>query len=161
MEKVNSLVNRISRTLDIIAGLCIASVMALVVINVLLRALFKHPILGTYELVCFLTAIAIGLALASCAVQNGHIAVGLLVDRLPCRAQAIIDSLVNAAAFGFWIMAAWHIGLYAKSMMINGVVSSTTLIPLSPVIYLVAIGVLGLCLVLLVRLVDSLKKAVE
>lgn len=161
MDKVSDLVTRISRFLDRLAGLCLVSVMVLVVGNILLRALFKSPIMGAYELVGLLTAIAIGLALASCAVQNGHIAVGIVVDRLPCRWQSIIDALVNVAAMGFWAVIAWHISKYAYTMDINGVVTSTTQIPLSPVIYLVALGVAGLCLVLLIRFIDSLRKAVS
>lgn len=160
MEKANNLVTRISKALDLLAGLSFFSVMALVVVNILLRVLFKSPILGAYELVGFLTAIGIGLALASCAVQNGHIAVDLLVNRLPCRVQGVIDSLTNVAALGFWALAAWHIAKYAQTMTASGVVASTTQVPLSPVIYLVSLGVSGLCLVLLVKLADSLKKAV-
>lgn len=161
MDKVSDLVARVSRFLDRLAGLCLVSVMALVVGNILLRALFKSPITGTYELVSLLTAIVVGLALASCAVQNGHIAVGIVVDQLPCRWQSIFDALVNVAAMSFWAVIAWHISKYAYIMDISGVVASTTQIPLSPIIYLVALGVAGLCLVLLVRFVDSLRKAVS
>ncbi|NPV93270.1 MAG: TRAP transporter small permease [Firmicutes bacterium] len=160
MEKANSIINRISRILDVMAGIALFSVMALVVANVLLRALFRSPILGTFELVCFLTAIGIGLALASCAVQNGHIAVDLLVNRFPCRAQGVIDSLTNGAALVFWMVVAWFIAEQARIMSASGEVSSTTQLPLSPVVYLISLGIFVLGLVLLFKTIESLKKAV-
>jgi TRAP-type C4-dicarboxylate transport system permease small subunit len=160
MEKVTGLVTRISRLLDQLAGLCFVLVMSLVVMNILLRVLFKTPILGAYEIVGYLTAIGIGLALASCAVQNGHIAVDLVINRLPCKLQATIDTLMNLIAFCFWGLAAWHLGKYAQEMTVSKVVAATTRIPLYPIIYLIALSVLGLCLVLMVKMFNSFKKAV-
>lgn len=158
MKVFSGLVTEFSKLLDKLAGFCMVLLMLLVVSNVVLRAVFKSPILGTYEYVGFLTAVMIGLALAYCAVQNGHIAIGLMVDRLCCRTQAGVDIMVNATALGFWGLAAWYIARYAGSMTASGVVSPTTQTPFYPFVYLVAFGLLALCLVLMVRLVESVKK---
>ena len=158
MKVFSGLVTEFSKLLDKLAGFCMVLLMLLVVSNVVLRAVFKSPILGSYEYVGFLTAVMIGLALAYCAVQNGHIAIGLMVDRLCCRTQAGVDIMVNATALGFWGLVAWYIAKYAGSMTSSGVVSPTTQTPFYPFVYLVAFGLLALCLVLLVQLVDSLKK---
>jgi len=157
---LTDLVTGLSRLLDRLAGLCMVAMMLLVVANVLLRALFKRPILGTYEYVGFLAAAVIGLSLAYCAVQNGHIAVSFVVDRLSPRMQAIVDIIVNALALCFWSLSTWHVGKYAYSISVNGVVSSTTQTPLYYFVYLVAFGLSVLCLVLLVKVVESIKKAV-
>ncbi len=159
MKQLSGLVAWLCRLLDRIAAFCIVSIMVLVVANVLLRAVFNHPILGTYEYVGFLTAVAIGLALASCALQNGHIAVSFVVDRFSCRVQAIVEIITNIFALCFWGLSAWYIGKYAHSMSVNGVVSPTTQTPFYPFVYFVSFGLLALCLVLLVRLLDSIKKA--
>ena len=138
MKVFSGLVTEFSKLLDKLAGFCMVLLMLLVVSNVVLRAVFKSPILGTYEYVGFLTAVMIGLALAYCAVQNGHIAIGLMVDRLCCRTQAGVDIMVNATALGFWGLAAWYIARYAGSMTASGVVSPTTQTPFYPFVYLVA-----------------------
>lgn len=158
MEKFTGLVTGLSRIFDKIAGLCMVSVMVLVVSNILLRVLFKNPILGTYEYVVFLTVATIGLSLANCAVQNGHIAVSFVVDRLPIKIQVVVDLIMNAAALFFWSLCVWQVGVYAKKMAESGVVSPTSQIPLYPFIYLVAFGLLALCLVLLVRTAESIQK---
>jgi len=159
MKKFTGLVTRLSRTLNNIAGFCMVFVMALIVVNILLRVLFKHPILGTYEYVVFSTAVMIGLTLAYCATQNGHLAVDFIVERLPLKVQAVTDTLMNIAALLFWVACFWQTCKYAQTMSVSGVVSPTTQTPLAPFIYLVALGLLALSLVLLVKAIESMQKA--
>ena len=151
-------VKSLSQWLDRIAGLCLAGIMVLVVANIILRAIFNSPILGTIDYVGFLAALAIGLALAYCAVQNAHIAVDFVVERLPHKLQAIVDSLINIIALGFWGLVSWKMFEYARSLAASGVVSPTTQTPFHPFVYLVSLGLFVLCLVLLVRLIDSIKR---
>lgn len=157
-NQLAGMVTGLSRLLDKIAGFCLVAVMALVVSNIILRVLFNRPILGTVEYVGFLTAMAIGLSLAYCAVQNAHIAVNFVVDKFPVKLQAAVDTVMNLAALGFWSLAAWHIWEYAQSLAASGVVSPTTQTPYYPFVYVVSLGLSALCLVLMVRLVDSLKR---
>jgi TRAP-type C4-dicarboxylate transport system permease small subunit len=119
---------------------------------------FDHPILGTYELVGFITAMAVGLALAYCAFQDAHIAVGFIIDRLPQRVQSIIDTVVHGVSFIFWASAVWYFGKFAQAMKIKGLVSPSAEIPVYPFIYLVALGLSGLCLVLLFKFLVSFRE---
>jgi TRAP-type C4-dicarboxylate transport system permease small subunit len=155
ITKFNVLTEKICKQLDKAAGLCIAAVMFLVVANILLREIFSRPILGTYELVGLLTALGIGLALAHCAWQQGHIAVGFVMDRLPLKLQAGFDLLTNLLTLGFWSLTAWQLCRYAASMAANGVVSATARIPVYPVLYLLALGFLVLVLVQVVRVTEA------
>lgn len=155
MKKCSVFMGVLSRRLDYLAGSFIVGVMVLVVVNILLRTIFKISILGTYELVGFLTAAGVSLALAQCAFQNGHIAVDFLVKRFSLKVQFTIDNLTNILALVFWSLSFWHLIKYAHAMAASGVVSATARIPVYPVIYLVALGLFGLCLVILSRSVDS------
>jgi TRAP-type C4-dicarboxylate transport system permease small subunit len=157
-KKYNGFVAGLSQFLDQIAGLSLVAVMLVVVGNVLMRALFKHPILGTYDYVGFLTATAIGLALAHCALQNAHIAVDFVVERLPRKTRALIDTATNSVAITFWGFALWNLAIYAGTMKANGIVAATSQLPVSPFIYLVAFGLFSLCLVLLSHLGESLRR---
>jgi TRAP-type C4-dicarboxylate transport system permease small subunit len=156
MKQLTNFVTSLSRHLDKIAGLCVIGTMLLVVANILLRTLFSKPILGSYEIVSYLTALAIGFALAHCAVQSGHIAVGIIVDRLSKSLQAVIDSAINLTALVFWSLCVWHLVKFAQTTAKSGLVSPTAQIPVAPVIYLVALGVASLCFIILVRGLDSL-----
>jgi len=156
LEKI---VNLFAREMDRVAQWAAVVLMALVVTNIVLRFAWR-PLLGTYEFVSFLSAVVISFALAHCAVQRGHIAVTLIVDRLPPRGQAIVDVIINAVSIIFFGLTVWQISLYATDMVISGEVSPTTKTPFYPFVYGVALGFLALCLVLLVDLLKSINRAV-
>ena len=160
MAYLERAIHRLARELDRIAQWALVAMMALIVINIILRFTWR-PILGVYEFVSFLGAVVISFALAYCAVQRGHIAVNLLVDQLPPRTQAIIDIAVNSIIITFFSLATWQVVLYATDILLSGEVSPTTMTPFYPFVYGVAIGFLVLCLVLLVDLSKSILKAVR
>jgi|LFRM01.1.fsa_nt_gb TRAP-type C4-dicarboxylate transport system permease small subunit len=160
MAIFTSFVNKLSRFLDKLAGLFLSAMVLLMVANIVLRELFHKPFLGTYELVSLFSAALIGLALAYCAVQNGHIAVTIVTDRLPRIPKALVESAVNIIGFCFWGVTSWQVIEYGRSLMESGVVSPTTQIPFYPFVFLVAFGIFNLCLVLLIHSAQSLKKVV-
>ncbi|HOP68912.1 MAG TPA: TRAP transporter small permease [Bacillota bacterium] len=147
----------VTRAADYIAGFLLLLVMGLVVANVALRVLFNGSILGTYEMVGYLTAASIGLALASCAVQNGHLAIELIVHRLPPRARKLIGPLFSLPAALFLLVAAYQLGRYGQRVALSGEVAPTTGFPFHPFIYLVAFGFFILGLVELVKAWPSVK----
>lgn len=161
LKRCESIVCRISKLFDILAGWGIVAVMALTVSNILLRLLIKSPILGTYEYVGFLTAVAIGFSLAYCAVQNGHIAVSFVLERFSPIIQAGVDVITGFIAFIFLSLSTWHMGKYAYSMIVSGEVSPTTKTIFYPFIYLVAVGLFMLSLVVLIRLAGFMKRGVK
>lgn len=157
MKHLAGVVKGVSSILDKLAGLCFFSVMLLIVANIILRTVFNQPILGTYELVGFLTAMGVALALAHCAFQDGHIAVSFIMERLPRKIQFITAVFVNSVSLVFWASAVWALGKYGFAMKIRGLVSPSAEIPVYPFIYLVAFGLLGLCLVLSFKFLISFR----
>jgi len=130
-------------------------------LNIILRTLFNRPLLGTVEYVNILTAVTIGLALAYCAFCDGQIAVDFLMEKLPLRLQATSEIITGILAFGFWALVARYMLDYSYEMLTTGLVSSTVQIPMYPVSYLIALGLLALCLVILYRITESVRKVWE
>ena len=157
MKQLSDIVKGVSSIMDKLAGLCIFSVMLLIVANIILRTVFNQPILGTYELVGFLTAMGVALALAHCAFQDGHIAVSFIMEHFPQKIQSIVAVFVNAVSLMFLAAAGWSLGKFGQAMKIKGLVSPSAEIPVYPFIYLVAFGLLGLCLVLLFKFLVSIR----
>ena len=62
MEGLLKTTNRISRFLNVIAGVSLTFLMLLTITDVILRG-FKRPVVGTYELVAFAGAVAIGFSM--------------------------------------------------------------------------------------------------
>ncbi len=158
MKQLNDVVKRVSSSMDKLAGLCIFAVMLLIVANIILRTVFNQPILGTYELVGFLTAMGVALALAHCAFQEGHIAVGIIMERFPQKIRALMAVLVNFTSLILWAAAVWSLGKFGHAMKMKGLVSPSAEIPVYPFIYLVAFGLMGLCLVLVLKLLVSCRE---
>lgn len=158
MDKCEKFIGKITGFLDQIAGLAILAVMLLAVVNIILRITVGTPILGTYEYVGFLTVIIIGLAIAHCAFQNGHIAVEFIMNKFPEKARLPIDFFTHLLSVIFLALSSFHIALYARSMVLTGVVSPTTKTPFYPFIYLAALGMAVLCAVLLVRMLKITQK---
>jgi TRAP-type C4-dicarboxylate transport system permease small subunit len=149
-------VTRLGRWIDAIGGkfnyvACAAVVvmMLLTCADVILR-LFGHPILGTYEMIGFTGAVVISFALAYTSLEKGHIAVELLVDRLPKRLQVFINGLNSLIGAALFSLITWQSFLYAGDLRGSGEVSLTLQIPTYPFVYGISLGCGLLCLVLLV-----------
>jgi len=156
MQHFEAVIVKISRLMDLLAGVILAATASLVVANILGRALFNRPILGTYELVGFLTAAVVGLALARCALENSHIAISFLTDKLPPSWQRFTEFAVDLPATVFLFFAAYNIFAYGSRLAASGVVSSTIRLPFYPFIYLVAAGFLMLAMTVLLSLIKQI-----
>jgi len=155
MQHFEAVIVKISRLMDLLAGFILAATASLVVANILGRVLFNRPILGTYELVGFLTAAVVGLALARCALENSHIAISFLTDKLPPSWQRFTELAVDLPAMVFLFFAAYNIFAYGSRLAASGVVSSTIRLPFYPFIYLVAAGFLMLAMTVLLSLLKQ------
>ena len=156
MKSLEGLVENLSRVMDRLAGFCIVLMMLLIVSNIILRAVFKQPLVGTVDYVNILIALTIGLSIAYCAFQDGHIAIEFFVDKMPASVASVTNLIINLIALIFWGFAAWYMIGFADSMNANGLVAATSQIPLSPVAYIIALGLMAICLVILLQLVNSI-----
>src|SRR5665811_2533036 len=125
------ILQRLTTAFDWVAGWVVLASMLLVAGNVVLRP-FDRPIGGTYEWTGFVTALAIGLALAHCAVQGGHTIINLFVDRLPPRVQQGVRMFARLLTAAFLILASWRIAVYANNTWPSGEAAPTTKMPFYP-----------------------------
>jgi TRAP-type C4-dicarboxylate transport system permease small subunit len=144
--------------LGIIAAAAIFIMMGLTCLDVFLRYFLRKPIPGTYEIVSFLGTAAVSLAMAHTLAQRGHVAVSLVVQLFPKRAQGVVEFLISIFGFILFGLIAWQSVLYALDCQRVGEVSLTLQLPFYPFIYGVAFGAAVVCLVLLVDLIDAVAK---
>ena len=161
MSRHEHILGKVTALLDQLAGVALLIGMFLVVFNVVLRTVAGKPILGAYEYVGFINAAVIGLALAHCAFQNSHIAVGIFVDKLSERVRLTVETLTQTLTVLFLGVFSLHIVEYAQSKILTGEVSPTTKTPFYPFVLLVAAGLAVLCLVPAVRLLKSTSKVIK
>lgn len=141
--------------MDAAAALAVVAMMALTVLDVVLR-LFRHPIPGAYEMIGLFGALFVSFSLARTALDKGHIAVDFFMQKLPPRVQLYIDA-VSAATGGVLFFYAVRYSLrYAADLKTAGEVSMTLQIPTYPFVYGIAIGCGMLSFVLFIEAVDTL-----
>ena len=145
----------LAKRLGIIAAVAIFSMMVLTCADVILR-LFRMPIPGTYEIVSFMGAVAVSFAIAHTSDEKGHVAVSLVVQLLPKRAQAVIESILAALGIILFGLISWQSILYGLDCQSSGEVSLTLQLPFYPIIYGVALGAGVVCLVLMVDFLHAI-----
>ena len=156
LSSIQRIAKKIFSLTDFFAGICFFSVMALVLANILMRKLFNLPIMGTYELVGLLTATGLGFALANCEINNGNVAMSLFTDKMPKKIRGIIAVIIHLLSLGFWGVVVSRLFIYGSSTFTRGWVSSTSSIPIYPFIFILGFNTLCLCLVLILKLSNSL-----
>ncbi len=146
------LLEKLTNSLDWVAGWVVLGTMFLVTGNVILRP-FDHPIGGTYEWTGLLTSLAVGLALSHCAIKGGHTIITLAVDRFPDRVAKIDRTVVRILTAAFLFLAAWRVADYGVVTWKSGEVAPTTKIPFYPIMFIVAGGILIYAIVELAKVV--------
>jgi TRAP-type C4-dicarboxylate transport system permease small subunit len=160
MAYFERVIHSLTRVCNRLAQCAAVAMMLIVVANIVSRILWR-PIYGTYDVVMILGSIVVAFALGNCAVQRGHIAVDIVMDRFPQRVQAIVDSITGILGVGIFAIVAWQCWVYGTDMRRCGEVSMSVYIPLHPFIYGVSFGCALLCMVILVDLIKALTKAVS
>jgi TRAP-type C4-dicarboxylate transport system permease small subunit len=137
--------------LQVVAGTALILLMCLTVLDVVLRA-FRHPLPGTYELVGFMGAVAIGCSMPLTSWRRGHVYVDALLDRLPPRVRAafqVSTRLTVATLFG---LLAWNLVGFGLDLRASGEVSPTLELRFYPVVLGLAVATAFQALVLLADL---------
>ena len=144
-------VHRLSSILNFVSGFCLVGMTCLTCADVVLR-LFRHPILGTYEIVGFLGATVAGLAMAYTTMKGGHVAVAVLVMQLSRRIQRTIFTITHLLSIALFALLTWECIAYGNDLRIAGEVSLTLELPFFPVLYGLSLSSFVVCLVLWVDL---------
>ena len=133
--------------MNYVAGFCLVGMMTLTCADVVLR-LFRHPILGTYELVEFLGATIAAFAMALTTLYRGHVAVEVLVMIFSQGIQKVIFLLTQVAALVLFLLLGLECVRYGNDLRTSGEVSLTLQLPFYPVLYGIAFSSFIVCLVL-------------
>jgi len=103
---------------------------------------------------------SIDFAAAMLLILDKHVQITFLVDRLPKRTQAVTKSIIHFLELGLFILIVWRLFVFGHYMQTGGEGTGTIRIPLYPFGYGMAIALIPVCLVIILRLVNSLARAV-
>jgi TRAP-type C4-dicarboxylate transport system permease small subunit len=159
LKKFGDIVKKTSDIFSWIAGGAIAVAMVLVVANVILRKIFKSPVLGVYEFTGFISVVIISFGLAYVLVVDAHIAVDFIVEKFKPVVRNVIDTIIGLIVLGFMSVFTWNSFIYATKVMTSNQLSPTTQTPFYIFIYAMSLCFVLLCLVYITKVRESLGKA--
>ena len=144
---MRALVRPLARTLHWAGAAALTAMMLLTVADVVLRS-FRRPILGTYELVGFLGAFAIGFALPQTSLDRGQVLMDFLARHLPAGANRVLAVITRAIGIGLFAVLAWHLAAMGADLRRTGDVTPLLALPLSWPAFGIAAACAVECLVL-------------
>lgn len=133
--------------LNVIAGIALAFMMSLTVLDVILRS-FRMPIVGTYELVAFSGAVVIGFCLPFTSWVRGHIYVDFIISRFSKKIRGAFNIITRCMVIWLFLMIGWNLIKYGMDLQRSGEVSLTLQMPFYPVAYGIGICCFIQCLVI-------------
>lgn len=146
------IVEKLSKVMNAIAACSLTFIMLLTVADVALRY-FGHPIVGTFEIVGFGGAVAIGFGMPLTSWLRGHIFVDFFVQKFPRVPQAVVNITTRLVCIGLFVLIGWNLFLYAADLYKSGEVSLTRQIPFYPIAYGLGVCCFLQCLVLVTDIV--------
>jgi len=152
VERLLNGVGRLSRAINVVAGLAITFIMLLTVLDVILRS-FRRPIVGTYELVAFSGAMVVGFAIPLTSWMRGHIYVDFFTGKLSQAVRTVFNIATRCMGIFLFLLIGWNLIKVGLDLQQSGEVSLTLQLPFYPVAYGVAVSCFVQCLVLLADMV--------
>lgn len=150
----------ISRFLNVIAGVGLTFLMCLTICDVILR-FFKRPVVGTYELVAFFGAVAIGFSMPLTSWVRQHIFVDFIILKFSKKVRNIFNIGTRCLVIVLFLLVSWNMWKYATDLRRSGEVSLTLQMPFYPIAYGVGICFFVLCMVFVCDIIKISKGEYE
>ena len=147
----------VNRALSAAAGIALAALMGFTALDVAMRALGR-PLAGSVEIIGWLAASAMALALGDVQIHRGHVAVTLLAERLSSRRAALLEAVNSVVALLLFGTSSVVLLRYGMTLQDTGSLSETLKVVVYPWVYIVAVGFAGLTLALLIDLLRGLQR---
>lgn len=146
----------VERGLEAVIALCLLAMVALTVLDVVGRYFFNAPISGGYEISEILMGLTVFAALPLASRAEGHLAIGLLTDRLTGGARRwhrIAILLISTLGLGF---IGWRMTVQASIVHRSMASTGSLHLPIWPVAATMAALAWLSCLVTVVLLARAL-----
>lgn len=113
LERGEAVIDAVARVFAVLAGVCIATIMAAVTYDVASRQLGGRGLRGMVEYGEVLMVFVVFLSLAYAQMVKSHIGIELLVERLPAAVSARLDIVVLTAMAALLIWMTVQTGIAA------------------------------------------------
>ncbi len=142
---------RVLRALALAAGAVLLGLLALVLVDVVMRYVLRLPFLGAYEMTEIAMVLIVFLGLAYCGATGGHVAVDVLAPVLDRPALRWVAVATHLAGAGLMALVAWQTARYAMGSIARGEATNMLKIAKYPFELVAAAGIAVFAVVLLAQ----------
>ncbi|MDR0851703.1 MAG: TRAP transporter small permease [Clostridiales Family XIII bacterium] len=154
---INKFLDKASIVLLRVSSVLIWIIMAVMVINILGRAIFNLPLKGTTEIVTYGIMLAIILALGRTGFLQKHVAVTIVQDMLPPKARAILKFFTGIVSMGVFLYLTYFYFSSISSINAAGRVTEVFRFPYAIIYLIIGVGMLLATLLFLYHACVSLR----
>ncbi len=157
LHRVERALTASRRALGLGTGAALLVIMAAISLDAVLRYTIGRPITGVLEGVELLLVFAVFASLAQTQADHGHIAIGVVTERLGTRARAALLAFTSLLGLGLFAMMTWATGeLSWRSWQMGEYSAGLIAFPIYPSRIMVSLGCLLLSLQLALELLRAL-----
>ena len=158
LEKMNHYISAWFERIGIIGLLLI---LGLTCVDVIGAKLFRVPIHGAIDIVLLSQVVAIAFTFAAAQIAGRHIQVELFVSKLSRGTQETIDSFIYFLQLILFAVIVWRTYMLGRALQIAEEVSATLFIPLYPFVFALTLGCVPVCIIFLLKFIDSVIKVLK
>jgi TRAP-type C4-dicarboxylate transport system permease small subunit len=150
MLKINNRLDKVTLYLSYIGAVALSFVALFVFANVVLRTVFNHPLIQTYEVIQFGTLLAISLVLPRTTLLKSHVKVTFIEDLMSKGPKRVLQTIMNLVCAGVFLYLSINFVELAQKAISNAYVTDIMKIPYAYVymVMSVSVGVSGLIFIL-------------
>lgn len=154
MEKIN---NKMQCCFSVLGAFSLFLMLLVTILDIMARLVgVSFP--GAYEIIGWLSAMAIGCSLGYTQLYKGHVAIEFINNILPASSGAVVGFFVFILGFCISSLTAFQLFNYAVTVYSVGSVSETLRWPIYPFIFILSLGFFSFSLALLTDAVRESKK---
>lgn len=157
LARIETLLLRLSRGVDVIAGICLAVVTVVMFTSAVGRYAFAAPIPDGFDLARLLLGVAIMWGFASLGLRGGHIEVDIFTAAMRPSWQRVFDVLATLIVLAFTILLAWKLNDRAMSAWRSNEATYDLRLPVWPLIGLIWLGAVAACITTTARLIRLIR----
>ena len=119
------------------AGVMLAAIMMVTVVDVIGRYRFNSPLPGASEIIEILMALLVYIGLPVVSQRNAHVAVDMFSSAMPPRLVPVRDLIVRLLCAGVLGVIAWRLWIYAGFLARD--VTEYLKLPQAPIVYVLSV----------------------
>lgn len=123
---------KIIKILDIISGAFFLACGGYVILNILSRTFFNHPLTGVYDITGLFAVVFAAGSVVVCVIQDGNVSVDVVVNRFKPKGQFIfkcISHVIDGLYYAILAWGAWKVGIVK---LLGNELTTTAKFPIGP-----------------------------